>query len=103
MLLQDEKATPIKQDVKKGNLRFYPYNINWNYGLLPQTWEDPSFVNKEVDAAVSAVSMRLHCCGEQEALPVQLQDASIAGIVEACCTVAPRLSTVPCQHKWTKH
>jgi inorganic pyrophosphatase len=47
----DEKATPIKQDVKKGNLRFYPYNINWNYGLLPQTWEDPSFVNKEVDAA----------------------------------------------------
>src|SRR5689334_13475485 len=32
---QDETNTPIKQDVKKGKLRFYPYNINWNYGLLP--------------------------------------------------------------------
>ena len=38
----DEPATPIKQDTKKGKLRFYPYNINWNYGLLPQTWEDPA-------------------------------------------------------------
>ena len=37
----DEKTTPIKQDVKKGKLRDYPYNINWNYGMLPQTWEDP--------------------------------------------------------------
>lgn len=25
----DEPATPIKQDTKKGKLRFYPYNINW--------------------------------------------------------------------------
>ena len=32
----DEPHTPIKQDVKKGKLRDYPYNINWNYGLLPQ-------------------------------------------------------------------
>jgi hypothetical protein len=34
--VQDETSTPIKQDIKKGALRFYPYNINWNYGLLPQ-------------------------------------------------------------------
>ncbi|KAF2296495.1 hypothetical protein GH714_040458 [Hevea brasiliensis] len=27
------------------------YNINWNYGLLPQTWEDPSFANHEVEGA----------------------------------------------------
>ena len=50
----DEKLSPIKQDIKKGKLRFYPYNINWNYGLLPQTWEDPGHHNKEVDAAVSS-------------------------------------------------
>ena len=25
--LQDEEKTPIKQDTKKGKLRFYPYNI----------------------------------------------------------------------------
>ena len=25
--MQDEEGTPIKQDTKKGKLRFYPYNI----------------------------------------------------------------------------
>ena len=38
----DEEMTPIKQDTKKGKLRDYPYNINWNYGMIPQTWEDPN-------------------------------------------------------------
>ncbi|KNA15264.1 hypothetical protein SOVF_099780 [Spinacia oleracea] len=47
----DELYTPIKQDTKKGKLRYYPYNINWNYGLLPQTWEDPSLANSEVEGA----------------------------------------------------
>ncbi|KAM7250255.1 hypothetical protein ACFE04_022138 [Oxalis oulophora] len=47
----DEAHTPIKQDTKKGKLRYYPYNINWNYGLFPQTWEDPSLANDEVDGA----------------------------------------------------
>ncbi|OMO92109.1 Inorganic pyrophosphatase [Corchorus olitorius] len=40
-----------KKDTKKGKLRYYPYNINWNYGLLPQTWEDPSLANFEVEGA----------------------------------------------------
>jgi len=48
----DESFTPIKQDTKKGKLRYYPYNIHWNYGLLPQTWEDPSFANSEVEGAL---------------------------------------------------
>ncbi|KAM7507192.1 hypothetical protein LguiA_017645 [Lonicera macranthoides] len=47
----DEPFIPIKQDTKKGKLCYYPYNINWNYGLLPQTWEDPSFANLEVEGA----------------------------------------------------
>ncbi|KAK1273660.1 hypothetical protein QJS04_geneDACA007910 [Acorus gramineus] len=47
----DEPFTPIKQDTKKGKLRYYPYNINWNYGLLPQTWEDPNHANFEVEGA----------------------------------------------------
>lgn len=39
----DEAATPIKQDVKKGALRFYKYSKSLvNYGALPQTWEDPA-------------------------------------------------------------
>lgn len=58
---QDEVGTPIKQDVKKGKLRFYPYNINWNYGLLPQTWEDPDKKDHELGAAVS--SLLVGCLG----------------------------------------
>ena len=46
----DEKMNPIKQDVKKGQLVFvancFPHNgYLWNYGALPQTWEDPSYVD----------------------------------------------------------
>lgn len=46
--VQGEAGNPIKQDIKKGKLRFYPYNINWNYGMLPQTWEDPSHTNEDL-------------------------------------------------------
>jgi len=40
----DTKAelNPIVQDTKKGKLRYYHGPIFWNYGCLPQTWEDPT-------------------------------------------------------------
>lgn len=37
-----EPMNPIAQDVKKGKLRDYHGPIFWNYGMLPQTWEDPN-------------------------------------------------------------
>ena len=40
-----EKDNPIKQDVKKGELRVFTYGpIPFNYGCLPQTWEDPMWI-----------------------------------------------------------
>ena len=108
---QDEEMTPIKQDTKKGKLRFYPYNIKcapaWgppipsmcsplpighhaapvssptfhasclsgrprclaevlegflvvrsvNYGLLPQTWEDPAHNADELDGVAVRPSL----------------------------------------------
>eukprot|EP00897_Mesotaenium_endlicherianum_P004578 jgi/Mesen1/4148/ME000218S03260 len=60
----EEPSTPIRQDIKKGKLRFYPYNINWNYGLLPQTWEDPTHSNPEVE----------NCFGDND--PVDVVDIS---------------------------
>ena len=53
-VLQGEGSNPIKQDIKKGKLRFYPYNIDWNYGMLPQTWEDPA----HTDEALGGVAVR---------------------------------------------
>eukprot|EP00936_MAST-01D_sp_MAST-1D-sp1_P001877 g1877.t1 len=36
-----EAHNAIAQDVKKGALRYYHGPIYWNYGCVPQTWEDP--------------------------------------------------------------
>lgn len=45
-----EILNPIKQDVKKGKLRFvancFPHHgYIWNYGALPQTWENPEHLD----------------------------------------------------------
>jgi len=37
-----EAGNPIAQDEKKGKLRDYHGPIFWNYGMIPQTWEDPN-------------------------------------------------------------
>jgi inorganic pyrophosphatase len=42
-----DKLNPIKQDEKKGKLRFvhncFPHHgYIWNYGAFPQTWENPN-------------------------------------------------------------
>lgn len=47
-----EKMNPIKQDVKNGQLRFvknpFPHKgYIWNYGAIPQTWEDPLHVDEK--------------------------------------------------------
>ncbi len=47
-MCQGEERNPIKQDVKKGVPRFYPYTIPWNYGMLPQTWEDPKAAHADL-------------------------------------------------------
>jgi len=51
-ICKEEPLNPIKQDVKKGKLRYvnnvFPYHgYIWNYGALPQTWEDPAHVDKD--------------------------------------------------------
>merc|ERR1719203_1001723 len=46
-----EEGNPIAQDIKKGNLRFYHGPIFWNYGALPQTWEDPNVKSEEVNCS----------------------------------------------------
>lgn len=43
-----EPNNPIAQDVKKGKLRDYHGPIFWNYGCLPQTWENPNEEHPEL-------------------------------------------------------
>ncbi|XP_077295267.1 inorganic pyrophosphatase Nurf-38 [Arctopsyche grandis] len=45
-----ETLNPIKQDIKNGKLRYvancFPHHgYIWNYGALPQTWENPSHID----------------------------------------------------------
>ena len=52
---KDEPFNPIKQDIKKGKLRFvrncFPHHgYIWNYGAFPQTWEDPTHIHPETKA-----------------------------------------------------
>lgn len=59
-----EPLNPIKQDVKKGKLRYvaniFPHKgYIWNYGALPQTWEDPNQKDRDT-----------HCCGDNDPIDV---------------------------------
>ncbi|XP_010886824.2 inorganic pyrophosphatase 2, mitochondrial [Esox lucius] len=59
-----EPLNPIKQDVKKGKLRYvanvFPHKgYIWNYGALPQTWEDPNHTDQDTK-----------CCGDNDPLDV---------------------------------
>jgi inorganic pyrophosphatase len=43
-----EGTNPIKQDIKDGKLReFLKGDIYFNYGCIPQTWEDPNEIDTE--------------------------------------------------------
>lgn len=46
-----EPLNPIAQDLKKGKLRDYHGPIYWNYGMFPQTWEDPGTLHPELNVA----------------------------------------------------
>ncbi|XP_058522961.1 inorganic pyrophosphatase 2, mitochondrial isoform X2 [Ochotona princeps] len=59
-----EPLNPIKQDVKHGKLRYvaniFPHKgYIWNYGALPQTWEDP----RQTDESTN-------CCGDNDPIDV---------------------------------
>ena len=45
-----EASNPIAQDIKKGKLRDYHGPIFWNYGCLPQTWENPNILHPGANA-----------------------------------------------------
>ena len=49
-ITKNQKLNPIMQDTKHGNLRFvhnvFPHHgYIWNYGALPQTYEDPNHID----------------------------------------------------------
>lgn len=74
-----EANNPVAQDKKNGKLRDYHGPIYWNYGALPQTWEDPN-VNHPV----------VQCKGDNDPLDV----------VEIGSKALPSGSVHEVGHKW---
>jgi len=77
---------PIKQDIKKGRLRFvrncFPHHgYIWNYGAFPQTWEDPSQTHAETKAKGDNDPLDVCEIGEQVGYVGQVKQVKVLGIM----------------------
>ncbi|KAF9577880.1 Inorganic pyrophosphatase [Lunasporangiospora selenospora] len=83
---KDENFNPIKQDVKKNKLRYvrncFPHHgYIWNYGALPQTWEDPTQSHPETKARGDNDPLDVCEIGEQVGYVGQIKQVKILGVM----------------------
>ncbi|KAG2176603.1 hypothetical protein INT44_007267 [Umbelopsis vinacea] len=83
---KEDVMNPVKQDIKKGKLRYvrncFPHKgYIWNYGALPQTWEDPNQINAETKARGDNDPLDVCEIGEQVAYPGQIKQVKILGVM----------------------
>ncbi|CAO3587551.1 unnamed protein product [Absidia cylindrospora] len=84
--LEEEVFNPIKQDTKKGKIRFvrncFPHKgYIWNYGAFPQTWEDPNHIHAETKAKGDNDPIDVLEIGEQVATVGQIKQVKILGVM----------------------
>ncbi|KAI0784949.1 inorganic pyrophosphatase [Abortiporus biennis] len=83
---KEEAFNPIKQDVKKGRLRYvrncFPHHgYIWNYGAFPQTWEDPTQTHAETKAKGDNDPLDVCEIGEQVGYVGQVKQVKVLGIM----------------------
>ncbi|KAL2911220.1 Inorganic pyrophosphatase [Polyrhizophydium stewartii] len=81
---KEDYFNPIKQDTKKGKLRFvrncFPHHgYIWNYGAFPQTWEDPTQVHPETKAKGDKDPVDVCEIGELVGYPGQVKQVKVLG------------------------
>uniref|UniRef100_A0A8C5GI14 inorganic diphosphatase n=1 Tax=Gouania willdenowi TaxID=441366 RepID=A0A8C5GI14_GOUWI len=81
-----EPLNPIKQDLKKGKLRYvaniFPHKgYIWNYGALPQTWEDPNHKDKDTKCCGDNDPIDVCDIGSQVCSPGQVIQVKVLGIL----------------------
>lgn len=69
------------QDTKKGKLRFYHGPIFWNYGYIPQTWEDPNVKHPEASRRAERSLFAAWCACMQQALFVAWRCWSVGEVL----------------------
>ncbi|KAF9429913.1 Inorganic pyrophosphatase [Podila epigama] len=83
---KDETFNPIKQDVKKGKLRFvrncFPHHgYIWNYGAFPQTWEDPNVSHPDTGARGDNDPLDVCEIGEAVGHVGQIKQVKVLGVM----------------------
>jgi inorganic pyrophosphatase len=83
---KEEKLNPIKQDIKKGKLRYvrncFPHHgYLWNYGCFPQTWEDPNVVHPETKAKGDNDPLDVCEIGETVGYTGQIKQVKVLGVM----------------------
>ncbi|CVK95226.1 probable inorganic pyrophosphatase [Fusarium fujikuroi] len=83
---KEELLNPIKQDIKKGKLRYvrncFPHKgYLWNYGAFPQTWEDPNSVHPETKAKGDNDPLDVCEIGELVGYSGQVKQVKVLGVM----------------------
>ncbi|EEH37736.2 inorganic pyrophosphatase [Paracoccidioides lutzii Pb01] len=83
---KEEFLNPIKQDVKKGKLRYvrncFPHKgYLWNYGAFPRTWEDPNVVHPETKAKGDNDPLDVCEIGELVGYTGQVKQVKVLGVM----------------------
>ncbi|KND95096.1 Inorganic pyrophosphatase [Tolypocladium ophioglossoides CBS 100239] len=83
---KEELLNPIKQDIKKGKLRYvrncFPHKgYLWNYGAFPQTWEDPNAVHPETKAKGDNDPLDVCEIGELVGYTGQIKQVKVLGVM----------------------
>jgi inorganic pyrophosphatase len=85
-ICKEETLNPIKQDIKKGKLRYvrncFPHKgYLWNYGAFPQTWEDPKHIHPETKAKGDNDPLDVCEIGELVGTPGQIKRVKVLGVM----------------------
>ncbi|KAJ2162739.1 Inorganic pyrophosphatase [Coemansia sp. RSA 552] len=83
---KEDKMNPIKQDTKKGKLRFvrnaFPHHgYIWNYGALPRTWEDPNQTNSDTKCVGDNDPIDVCEIGEAIGYTGQVKQVKVLGVM----------------------
>lgn len=83
---KEEALNPIKQDTKKGNLRYvrncFPHKgYIWNYGAFPQTFEDPDAVHPDTHAKGDNDPLDVLEIGEVVGYTGQVKQVKVVGVM----------------------
>eukprot|EP00040_Diaphanoeca_grandis_P031585 m.189286 g.189286 ORF g.189286 m.189286 type:complete len:286 (-) comp32369_c3_seq3:1835-2692(-) len=81
-----QKLNPIIQDSKKGKARFvhncFPHHgYIWNYGAIPQTWENPTYTDPHTNCKGDCDPIDICDIGELVAKPGEVKQVKVLGVM----------------------